>query len=237
MTRWSATSTAPTWRPRHTARSRVATASSMKYCSGVGRTVALRTLGSAMAATLSRRSAGALAHAERARELARGRLVDLPHHRAVHDHVLAALLHQVGQEGLDEPLPAVGDGRPGADAHEVVVEVLDLLDPGRAHEPGRRRRHQPGHLGDELAAGLLARREELDLRLAGPARLHPHRLDLRVVHPDHLAVHGPQPRRAQADLVDHAADLERLDGDVVADREPALEEHEEPRQNVGHEAL
>src|SRR5690242_600945 len=237
MMRWSATSTAPTWRPRHTARSRVATASSMKYCSGVGRTAALRTLGSAMEATLSRRSAGALAHAERARELARGRLVHLPDHRAVHDHVLAALLHQVGQEGLDEPLAAVGDGRPGADAYEVGVEVLDLLDPGRADEPGRARRHEPGHLGDELTAGLLAGREELDLGVARTPRLHAHRLDLVVVHPDHLAVDGPQACRAQADLVDDAADLERLDGDVVAHREPALEEHEEPGQDVGHEAL
>src|SRR5438552_2298472 len=143
MMRWSATSTAPTWRPRQTARSRVATARSMKYCSGVGRTAALRTLGSAMAPPYraGRRmdSARALAHAERARELARGRLVHLPDHRAVHDHVLAALLHQVGQERLDEPLAAVGDGRPGTDADEVVVEVLDLLDPRRAHESGRPR--------------------------------------------------------------------------------------------------
>src|SRR6185437_2685187 len=105
MMRWSATSTAPTWRPRHTARSRVATASSMKYCSGVGRTAALRTLRSAMgppyrAARRTERSAGALTQAERAGELARGRLVHLPHHRPVHDHVLAALLHQVGQKGL-----------------------------------------------------------------------------------------------------------------------------------------
>src|SRR4249919_729027 len=42
MIRWSETSTAPTWRPRHAARSRVATARSMKYCSGVGRTAARR---------------------------------------------------------------------------------------------------------------------------------------------------------------------------------------------------
>src|SRR6476661_8612418 len=185
MMRWSATSTAPTWRPRQTARSRVATASSMKYCSGVGRTGALRTLGSAMAATLSRGSAGALAHAERARELARRRLVHLPHDRPVHDHVLPALLHQVGQERLDEPLAAVGDGRPGADAHQVVVEVLDLLDPRRPHESRRPRRYEPRHLGDELAAALLAGREELDLGLAGTAWLHPHRLDLGVVHADH----------------------------------------------------
>src|SRR6478609_7672929 len=237
MIRWSETSTAPTWRPRQTARSRVATASSMKYCSGVGRTGALRTLGSAMAATLSRGSAGALAHAEGARELARRRLVHLPHDRPVHDHVLPALLHQVGQERLDEPLAAVGDGRPGADAHEVVVEMLDLLDPRRAHEPCRSRRHQPRDLGDQLAAALLARREELDLGLAGAARLHPYRLDLRVVDPDHLAVDGPQPGRPQADLVDDAADLERLDRHVVAHREPALEEHEEAGQDVGHEAL
>src|SRR3954453_9447887 len=146
MIRWSATSTAPTWRPRQTARSRVATASSMKYCSGVGRTSALRTLGSAMAATLSRRSAGALAHAERARELARRRLVHLPHDRPVHDHILPALLHQIGQERLDEPLATVRDGRTRADPHQLVIEVLDLLHPGRAHEPGRSRRHEPGHL-------------------------------------------------------------------------------------------
>src|SRR6185436_8247250 len=37
MMRWSATSTAPTCRRRQLARSRVATASSMKYCSRVGR--------------------------------------------------------------------------------------------------------------------------------------------------------------------------------------------------------
>src|SRR5262245_48755659 len=218
MMRWSATSTAPTWRPRQTARSRVATARSMKYCYGAGRTAALRTFGSAMGppyrAGRGGGSAVALAHAERARELARGRLVHLPDDRTVHDHVLAALLHQVGQEGLDEPLAAVGDGGPGANADEVVVEVLDLLDPGRPHEPGRPRRHQPGDLGDELAAAVLARREELDLGLTGAARLHTNRLDLGVVHPDHLAVDRPQARRAEADLVDHAADLERLDGDV-----------------------
>src|SRR6185437_2473226 len=241
MMRWSATSTAPTWRPRQTARSRVATARSMKYCSGLGRTAALRTFGSAMGppyrAARRESSAGALAHAEGARELARGGLVDLPHHRPVDDHILAALLHQVGQERLDEPFPAVGDGRPGADADEVVVEVLDLLDPRRPHEPGRPRRHQAGHLCDELAAGFLTGREELYLGLAGAARLHPHRLDLGVVHPDHLAVHRPQPGGAEADLVDDAADLERLDRDVVAHREPTLEEHEEPGQDVGHEAL
>src|SRR5512132_3350828 len=42
MIRWSETSTAPTWRPRQAARSRVATARSMKYCSGVGRIAARR---------------------------------------------------------------------------------------------------------------------------------------------------------------------------------------------------
>src|SRR3954454_8934872 len=227
MIRCSATSTAPTWRPRQTARSRVATASSMKYCSGVGRTSALRTLGSAMAATLARRSAGALAHAERAREPARRRLVHLPHDRPVHDHVLAALLHQIRQERLDEPLATVRDGRARADPHQLVVEVLGLLDPRRTDEPGRSRGYEPGHLGDEVAAALLGRREELDLGLARAPRLYPHGLDLRVVDPDHLAVDRPQPGRAQAHLVDDPADLERLDGDVVTHREPALEKHEE----------
>src|SRR5919109_5535811 len=107
MMRWSATSTAPTCRPRHTARSRVATARSMKYCSGVGRTAALRTLGSDIPITLApsgRTLRGALAHAERARELALGGLVDVPDDRPVHDHTLAPLLQQVGQERLDQPL-------------------------------------------------------------------------------------------------------------------------------------
>ncbi len=128
----------------------------------------------------------------------------------MHDHVLTALLEQVGQERLDQPLAAVGDGRAGADSHQVVVEMLDLLDPGDAHEPGRPRRHQPRHLGDELAAAVLARREELHLDLARSARLHVDGLDIGVVHAHDLAADRPQAGRAQAHLVDDALQVERL---------------------------
>src|SRR3954469_20677637 len=54
MIRPSLTRMAPTWRRRHAARSRVATASSMKYCSGVGRSAARRVFTCAA----GRRSAG-----------------------------------------------------------------------------------------------------------------------------------------------------------------------------------
>ena len=124
-----------------------------------------------------------------------------------------------------------------ADVDQIRIEPLHALDPGRPEELGRADRHDARRLLDQGATLRLVPHEQLDRDLADPARQHPRSAHLRVVDVQQLAAQRAQLGRAQRDLLDDAREPGRLDHDRVADREPALELHEEAGQDVDQEAL
>ena len=104
-------------------------------------------------------------------------LVDLDHHRPVHDQPLGrALTQDVRQEPLGQPLAARRNGGPGAQQHELVVEPLARLDPGRTDELRRADRHHARGILDEPAPLGFVAHDELDADLAHASRQHAHGL-------------------------------------------------------------
>ena len=148
-----------------------------------------------------------------------------------------ALPDQRGQELVGEPLPPDGDGAAGGDAVEVVVELLALGHRRPADEVRRPERHDPGDLLDERAPGLELADEELELDLPVAARDDAQRHNLRVRDVQDLAGDAAQGQRAQRDRFDDALHPQDVDRDVVADPEPALEEHQQAGDHVHQEAL
>ena len=156
----------------------------------------------------------------------------------MHDQALVgALLEQVAEKPLDEPLSPGRGRRAHVDADERVRQLLDLLDPRPAHHrrrPLRKHRRDPG---DELLGALAFGDEQLHPELLDAAREHAHRGDLRVVDVDRLTVEGAQLRPPERHVLDNSLDLEPWDGHGVADGVPALGEHRQPGDQVREDAL
>jgi hypothetical protein len=90
---------------------------------------------------------------------------------------------------------------------------------------------------DELHGELGLRHEDVHGQLAHTARQHPHGLDLRIVHVDHLAGQRAELRPPEGEVLDDALELEPGDRDRVADGVPPLDEHRRPGDDVGEQAL
>ena len=97
----------------------------------------------------------------------------------MHDQGVArALLEEIGEEFLGEPLAAGCDRRVQADSREVVREVLHVLDPGAADERRRALGEDADDLFDEALARLALGDENLDGELLHAAWKDRDRLDL-----------------------------------------------------------
>src|SRR5262249_5775771 len=141
------------------------------------------------------------------------------------------------QEARGEPFAADGDGAAEGDSVEVLVEPLCFDRLRAANEAGRPGWDDPRDSLDECACRVQVGGEELDFSVAVTAGDDAQRQDLRVWDMDQLAFDRADRERAQRDLLDDPLSVPEVDPDRVRDAEPALEEHQQPRDDVHQEAL